>query len=103
MPATVQTQPLERALGTVNIGERFTVDEFPHLPLVELVRKCPASWVVAEIRPDGGRDNWTFRLSKRGLAGKTIRILPNDFAGSSLSTATLPANPDVPNPIKEEE
>ena len=44
---------MKKTFPKVEVGQRFTVAEFPHLPPVELVRKSVNTWVVAELRPDG--------------------------------------------------
>lgn len=95
MPGTGHHREISQQLPAVEVGDRFTVDEMPHLPLVELVRKLPTTWVVAEVRPDGSRDRWTYRLSKGGLAGKTLRILSPDFRPTPSPAATLPPIPNA--------
>ena len=94
MPGAGQHQEISQQLPSVEVGDRFTVDQIPHLPPVELVRKLPTTWVVAEIKTDGSRDRWTYRLSKAALIGKTLRILPQDFRPTA-SPATLPPIPKV--------
>jgi hypothetical protein len=93
MPATGHQRELFHQLPAVEVGDRFTVDEIPHLPPVELVRKLPTTWVVAEIKSDGSRDRWTYRLRKGALIGKTLRILPQDSRPTASPTATLPPIP----------
>ena len=93
MPGARHHREISQQLSAVEVGDRFTVDEIPHLPPVELVRKLPTTWVVAEVKSDGSRDQWTYRLSKAGLAGRTLRILPQDFRPTASAAATLPPIP----------
>ena len=93
MPGTGHHRDLSPRLPAVEVGDRFTVDELPHLPPVELVRKLPTTWVVAEIKSDGSRDRWSYRLSKAALIGKTLRILPKDSRPTASPVATLPPIP----------
>lgn len=95
MPGAGHHREISHQFPAVEVGDRFTVDEIPHLPPVELVRKLPTTWVVAEIKPDGSRDRWTYRLSKAGLSGKTLRILPPDFRPTPSPAATLPPIPNA--------
>ena len=92
-------------LPNVQVGQRFTVAEIPHLPPVELVQKFVKTWRVAEIRPDGTLDRFSYRLSKSGLLGKTVKILPADFRpntpmpGVALQTTTQKPAPAVVRPV----
>ena len=63
-------------LTPIRIGVRFTVEEFPHLPAVEIVGQTRNNWKVTEIAADGTLSSMTYRLRKAGLIGKTVRILP---------------------------
>ncbi len=93
MPGAGHNREISLQLPAVEVGDRFTVDEMPHLPLVELVRKLPTTWVVAEVKSDGSRDRWTYRLSKAALIGKTLSILPQDPRPTASPAATLPPIP----------
>jgi hypothetical protein len=42
--------PSQRAPDKIT---RFVVEGWERLPPVELVKKLPTTWVVAEIKPDG--------------------------------------------------
>jgi integrase/recombinase XerD len=87
---------VKKALPSIKIGQRFTVEEMPHLPAVELVRISPKTWVVAEIQPDGTAARWTYRLSKTGLVGKTVRLLPPGFRPPPPPTPSSLAKPESP-------
>ena len=90
-------------LPKVAIGQRFTVDGLDRLPPVEFVRKLPTAWLVAEIRPDGTREQAAFRLPKDGLTGRTVRIHPADFRPEpgQGGLAVVPAKQGVPASAKE--
>jgi hypothetical protein len=93
MPGTGHQGEIHHQLPAVEVGDRFTVDEIPHLPPVELVRKLPTTWVVAEVKPDGNRDRWTYRLSKAVLVGKTVKLLSKEFRPEPQVMPTLPPVP----------
>jgi hypothetical protein len=88
-----QQRGVSQQLPDLEVGERFTVDEIPHLPPVELVRKLPTTWVVAEVKPDGSRDRWKYRLSKAALVGKTVKLLSKEFRPEAQVVPTLPPVP----------
>jgi len=69
----------DKKLPEVEVGQRFTVDGWDRLPPVQLVRKLPTTWQVADINPDGTVSRATYRLKRESLLGKTVRILPDDF------------------------
>jgi len=83
------------------VGQRFTVDGLDRLPPVQLIRKLPTTWLVAEIRPDGTVDRAHFRLSKGGLAGKSVRILPADFRPEGDAMPLVTTTPRAPALAKE--
>lgn len=93
MPGTGHQQVISLQLPALEVGDRFTVDEIPHLPPVELVRKLPTTWVVAEVKSDGSRDRWTYRLSKAALVGKTVKLLSKEFRPEPQVMLTLPPVP----------
>jgi site-specific recombinase XerD len=66
-------------LPNMEVGQRFTVNGWDRLPPVQLLRKLPTTWQVAEIKPDGTLDRGHYRLKKESLIGQTVRILPSDF------------------------
>jgi hypothetical protein len=69
----------KQTLPDVSVGQRFTVPEIPPLLPLRLLRKTPKYWIVSEIGPDGTLDRFSYRLSKRGQLGKTVRLLLKDF------------------------
>jgi hypothetical protein len=97
-------------LPDVPVGARFVVVGWDRLPPVELVQKLHTSWRVAEIKPDGTVDRARFRVSKRNLVGRTVRILPRDFKpdlspgggreapAQDLQELTVPARLEAPVP-----
>jgi|JI10StandDraft_1071094.scaffolds.fasta_scaffold779341_3 hypothetical protein len=93
MPGTGHQREVSPQLPALEVGDRFTVDEIPHLPPVELVRKLPTTWVVAEVKPDGSRDRWSYRLSKAALVGKTVKLLSKEFRPEPQVMPTLPPVP----------
>ena len=90
------TTDQKKVLPNVQVGQRFVVDGLDRLPPVELVRKFPTTWLVAEINPDGTLDRAMFRLAKTGLIGRTVRILPGDFKPNASHTSTDEAVPRKP-------
>lgn len=67
-----------------------------HRPTVELVRISPKTWIVAEVQPDGPTARWTYRLSKTGLVGKTVRLLQPGFRPAPPPTPSSLAKPASP-------
>jgi site-specific recombinase XerD len=63
----------------LDVGVRFTVDEFTRLPPVEITGQTRTLWKITEIAADGTLSRASYRLRKAGLAGKTVRILPPSF------------------------
>jgi hypothetical protein len=64
----------------LDVGQRFIVEGWEdRLPPVQLLRKFPTTWRIAEIKPDGTLARGHYRLRKESLIGRTIRILPSDF------------------------
>ena len=60
----------------IRIGVRFIVEEFAHLPPVEIVGQTRNDWKVTEIEADGTLSRMAYRLRKAALTGQTVRILP---------------------------
>ena len=82
-------------LPNVSVGERFTVDGWEKLPPVQLLRKLPTTWQVAEIKPDGTIDRASYRLKRESLFGRTVRILPADFKAEPPPETSTPQNLSV--------
>jgi hypothetical protein len=75
------------------VGVRFTVDELPELPAVEIIGNTPTAWKITEIAPDGTLSRASYRIRKAGLIGKTIRIVPPGPLPVGLVPAALPTAP----------
>lgn len=84
----------------LSVGVRFTVDELPHLPPVEIVGQTRNAWQITEIAADGTLSRASYRIRKAGLIGKTVRILPPGPLPAGLAVAPSTAAPVLAQPTE---